>query len=172
LRAFATPSARRLALLLAGVLTLTETAGAMASASPVVPCRSGASSEFASFASLPAPASLEVMRHIAPGVAEERLRAMIPWAMADRDADWQVTDVAVIGRPLPARRFILGTEAGDQLHVWYESGGIAHLFHVAIFTRGGRRLVRHLAAGSLATLCDALASGKMVSGQEFHEDYW
>ncbi len=51
--------------------------------------------------------------------------------MAPRDAAWQVTDVVV--EPLPGRRFIQGGRSGSRWYVWYESGGIAHLYHLAIF---------------------------------------
>ncbi|MBI4533887.1 MAG: hypothetical protein HY711_08050 [Candidatus Melainabacteria bacterium] len=52
--------------------------------------------------------------------------------MADRDAPFQAG--CVVGEPpLPLRRFIFGAISPKQCIVFYESGGKAHLYHVALF---------------------------------------
>jgi hypothetical protein len=53
-------------------------------------------------------------------------------ALADRDQDWQPTDV-IMDATLPTRRFIQAGHVGSRWYVWYEQGGIAHSFHVALF---------------------------------------
>jgi len=83
-------------------------------------------------------ASFTSLDAMAPAIGVELGRRMaVPGAsaptpvMAPRDAAWQVTDV--VTEPLPGRRFILGGRTGSRWYVWYESGGVAHLYHLAIF---------------------------------------
>jgi len=55
--------------------------------------------------------------------------------------------------------------------VWYESGGIAHMFHVVVFNRGGGQawsVSRHLAEGSLINLCHRLE----VPAVSVYDQYW
>jgi len=89
--------------------------------------------------------------------------------IAPRDSDWQVTDVVSPGTPLLGRRFIAGGRIGERWYVWYESGGIAHLYHVAIFdllpTSPAPHLVLH-AAGSLDALCPVTAAQLVGRGAE------
>ena len=149
---------KRSAFPIAALLSLVGTCGALAEQSPTPPCRAGGQ-HFTSIESLPRPVMLTILHHFAPDEPIAQLVAAKPPLVAKRDADWQVTD-AHSDRDLPDRRFILGAQAGDQLLVWYETGGIAHMYHLAVFAQAGQgwRQSRHLADGSLAALCRRLGT--------------
>jgi hypothetical protein len=110
------------------------------------------------------------MRHFVPGTPDARLVGMESRAVARRDASWQAGDVMSPGPAPPGRRFILGAQSGDRLLVWYESGGIAHMYHLAVFNRrgGAWSLSRHLAEGSLPALCRRLDG----NGASAYDQYW
>jgi len=162
--------ARRLAPVLAALLALAGAHTALG-ASPGVPCRLGGGPLFASFESLPEPVSVELLRRFAPDDPEQKLAGQAQALIARAGANWQATDVVMPGQRLPGRRFILGDGDRDQLRVWYESGGIAHMYHVAKFARNAARrwtLSRHLAAGSLASLCRRLEA----EDASIYDQYW
>ena len=120
-------SRRTLGALVVAAATSLATAAA-AEPSPEVSCAL-AGNDTASFTSLDAMApaiGVELGRRMAVAGAGAPTPLMAP-----RDAAWQVTDVVV--EPLPGRRFILGGRTGSRWYVWYESGGVAHLYHLAIF---------------------------------------
>lgn len=78
--------------------------------------------------------------------------------IASRDAEWQATDVINPGPPVPGRRFIGGGKRGTTWFVWYERGGIAHTYDVALFELpSGVRAPLHIAhqSTSLPKLCAA-----------------
>jgi len=52
--------------------------------------------------------------------------------MANPGEDWQVTDVIQPGKELPGRRLIWAATDGAHCVVHFESGGIAHSFHVSV----------------------------------------
>ena len=163
--------AGRLSLLFVALPLLTHGFGAFGAPTPEVPCHQGNGPRFTSFESLPSPVPLDLLGRFAPEVPTSRLAAMAPTLMARRDADWQVTDVVRQGPALPGRRFILGTQGGDRLLVWYESGGIAHMFHVVVFDRGGSSawsVSRHLSDGSLVDLCHRLEA----PGASVYDQFW
>jgi len=101
---------------------------AAAEPSPQVSCNIAGNdtSSFASLDAMPPAIVAELGRRMAVAGAGAPTPLMAP-----RDAAWQVTDVVV--EPLPGRRFILGGRTGSRWYVWYESGGVAHLYHLAIF---------------------------------------
>ena len=75
---------------------------------------------------------------MAPQISEEIVRRMsdsdyttIGSIMAARNRNWQVGDVIIWD--LPRRRFIQGGRIGSRWYVWYEQGGIAHSYHLAVF---------------------------------------
>ena len=150
----------------------------MAAPSPAVTCRQGDASSakpYASFASLPEPVRLSMLTHMAPETPEQQLRTLAPMMMSERDEDWQVTDVGTLGRKLPGRRFIDGTGIGDRLYVWYESGGIAHMYHLAVYAQTGQRqpkLLNHFAAGSLAMLCRVLEGSTKIPENDLYQKFW
>jgi hypothetical protein len=83
--------------------------------------------------------------------------------------------VGTVGRNLPGRRFIDGTEIGDRLYVWYESGGIAHMYHLAVYAPTGQRqstLLKHFAAGSLAILCRVLEGSTTIPENDLYQKFW
>jgi hypothetical protein len=66
---------------------------------------------------------------------KEALRALFKeraFAMAEPDAEFQVTDV-VMKQGLPFRRLIIAACSADRCLVHYERGGIAHVYNVALF---------------------------------------
>jgi hypothetical protein len=67
-----------------------------------------------------------------------------PLEFADPGEEFQVTDV-IVNRRLPGRRLIFALASDDYWLMHYESGGIAHTFHLAIFAiHGGKaRFVWH-----------------------------
>ncbi len=150
---------RRVLVLCFCLLILAPIATTAAAPSPDVPCVPNHASRFTSFQALPAPVPLELLRRFAPDVPPAALATMTDSLIAKRDSDWQVTDVVSPGAQLPGRRFILGVQAADHVWVWYESGGIAHMFHVAVFEPGGGqpwRVSHHFVDGSVAKLCARL----------------
>ena len=159
---------KRSALVICALFSLAGTCAAMAAPSPTPPCGAGGR-QFTSFESLPQQVSLNILRHFAPDEPVAQLVASKNPLMAKRDADWQVTDVPG-NRDLPGRRFILGAHVGNQLLVWYESGGVAHMYHVAVFTQAGPqwRQSRHLAEGSLVALCRRLGT----RDTSVYDQYW
>jgi len=147
---------QRVVVLCASLLSPAWVVSAFATPRPDVPCLPAHGTRIASFRALPAPVPLEMLGRFAPGVPPATLADSL---IAERDAAWQVTDVVSPGAQLPGRRFILGFRAGDRVWVWYESGGIAHMFHVVTFEPGGGqpwRISGHRADGSLAKLCARL----------------
>jgi len=126
---------------------------ALAAPSPTVTCpleaKDGAT--FLSLDGLDARIVAELMRRFsAPATMS------IAEIVAPRDAEWQVTDVVMPGQPLLGRRFIQGGRAGTRWYVWYESGGIAHQYHAAIFDLPPAAPAPHLVThidGSLDQLC-------------------
>ena len=70
--------------------------------------------------------------------------AALGFAMAERGAPWNATDVLDSRRPLPSARFIAARQRGCTLAIDYEQGGIAHLRMTAVLSWDGRgwRLVR------------------------------
>jgi hypothetical protein len=70
-----------------------------------------------------------------PPSVREGLRALFKeraFAMAEPDAEFQVTDV-IIKRGLPFRRLIIAACSSDHCLVHYEKGGIAHAYNVVLF---------------------------------------
>jgi hypothetical protein len=57
-------------------------------------------------------------------------------SMAERDQPFQVTDVIIPGQPNPGRRIISGGHRGRDWFLWYEQGGVAYSWHVAVFRLG------------------------------------
>ncbi len=70
--------------------------------------------------------------------------------MADPGRDWQETDV-VTNVKLPTRRLIWAAKFGEYYLVHYESGGIAHSYHVLFAKNTGRkpRLIWHGVSNSM-----------------------
>jgi hypothetical protein len=165
--------------LLAFLLISAGMESATAATSPAVPCRQGDASTsakpYASFASLPEPVRFNMLAHMTPEMPEQQLRTLAPMMMGERDVDWQVTDEGTLGRNLPGRRFIYGTGIGDRLYVWYESGGIAHMYHLAVYAQIGQRqpkLLNHFAAGSLAMLCRVLEGSTKIPENDLYQKFW
>ena len=153
------------------LLIAARVTAAIAAESPDVPCLPGHASRIASFQALPAPIPIEMLGRFAPGVPPATLAMSADSLIAERDGAWQVTDVATPGARLPGRRFILGFRAADRVWAWYESGGIAHMFHVVVFEPGGGqpwRVSRHLADGSIATLCTRLET----AATSVYDQFW
>ncbi len=124
--------------------------------SPDLPCtgaysRAGAR-QYGDLLLMPAAAVAELVRHFGRAAATP---ADIAEMIAPRDADWEVGD-ALGPKPLPGRRFIQGIGSGNRLLIWYERGGIAHTYQLAILdasgSSGGYRLIADL-QGSLESLC-------------------
>jgi hypothetical protein len=64
--------------------------------------------------------------------------AALGFAMAERGAPWNPTDVLDSRRPLPSARFILARQRDCALAIRYEQGGIAHVRMTAILAWNGR----------------------------------
>ncbi len=143
-----------------GLVSLAGTAFA-GQPSPYLPCsdlsqRAGMQ-RYLAIGRMPEAAVAALMRHMGgTGTEPADIAAMI----APRDADWQVTDV-VMGRPLPFRRFIMAIGSANRMLIWYESGGLAHAYHLTTLeaSAGGDawRLVSDR-QGALQQLCDAAAA--------------
>jgi hypothetical protein len=56
--------------------------------------------------------------------------------MANPGEDWQVTDVIDPGKNLPGRRLIWAASDGTHCLVHFETGGIAHVFHMTVLELG------------------------------------
>jgi hypothetical protein len=67
--------------------------------------------------------------------------AALGFAMAERGAAWNPTDVLDSRRPLPSARFIAARQRGCALAIDYEQGGIAHVRMTAILAWNGRAWV-------------------------------
>ena len=158
------------AFLCAVLVGIVPWAPASAAPSPDVPCPPAGASRFTTFSTVPPPIQREMLGRFAPGLPSATLEAKADSLMAPRDATWQVTDVVTPGTRLPGRRFIEGFQTRDRVWVWYESGGLAHMFHVAVFESGrdqSWRVLRHVAEGTLKTLCSRLASPASGAYDEF-----
>lgn len=98
--------------------------------------------------------------------------------IAPRDANWQVTDVVSPGSRLLGRRFIGAGRRGKTWFVWYERGGIAHTFRVALFgLPDGARMAQPIAheETDLAHLCPAtlaLLEGGPAAGTGPYSNDW
>jgi hypothetical protein len=70
--------------------------------------------------------------------------AALGFAMAERGAPWNPTDVLDSRRPLPSARFLAARQRACTLAIDYEQGGIAYVRMTAILAWNGRgwRLVR------------------------------
>ena len=103
-------------------------ADAAPSPSPDCPALFAGRSMVLSLDAMPAPVAAALNAKFAAGgaVGDRKL-------IAGRDADWEPTDVVSPGLPLPGRRFIGGGRRGSAWFVWYERGGIAHIFFAAVF---------------------------------------
>lgn len=92
--------------------------------------------------------------------------------MAEPGAEFRVTDVIVNPR-LPIRRLIAAECSIDHCLVYYERGGIAHTWHVALFhwTPAATRFEwGGVAPGGLATIGDvrnAILSGAIKGSAKF-----
>jgi hypothetical protein len=64
--------------------------------------------------------------------------AALGFAMAERGAAWNPTDVLDSRRPLPSARFIAARQRGCTMAIDYEQGGIAHVRMTAILAWNGR----------------------------------
>lgn len=64
--------------------------------------------------------------------------AALGFAMAERGAPWNPTDVIDSSRPLPSARFIAARQRNCTLQIDYEQGGIAHVRLTAILAWNGR----------------------------------
>jgi hypothetical protein len=88
--------------------------------------------------------------------------------IAEPGAEFQATDVMVNPR-LPTRRLVTAGCSADHCLVYYERGGIAHTWHLALFhwTPAATRLDGGgIAPGGLTTVADlrnAILSGKIKS---------
>lgn len=85
--------------------------------------------------------------------------------IAEPGAEFQVTDV-VVNPKLPTRRLVRAGCSSDHCLVYYERGGIAHTWHVALFhwTPGATRLEwGGTGPGGLATI-DAVRNA-VLSGE-------
>ena len=91
--------------------------------------------------------------------------------IAEPDADFQVTDVAG-ARALPIRRLVAAGCSADHCLVYYERGGIAHTWQVALFhwTPAATRFEwGGVAPGGLMTIDDvrkAVLSGAIKSSNK------
>ena len=154
---------------IAGLLLLLSGPAMSGQPSPDLPCgedyaRQGAR-QFPAIEYLPSPLIAELMRHWgSSGTGPADVAMMI----ASRGADWQVTDV-VIGHPLPSRRFIMGIGYADRFLVWYESGGIAHTYHLVMLASGDVKDYRIVAdvQGTLPQLCRA---AEQLGAARLHPD--
>jgi hypothetical protein len=94
-------------------------------------------------------------------------------ALADPGTPFQATDV-VIGKLLPWRRMIAAGCSSDHCVVYYERGGIAHVFSIMVFKVDGtntRFEFGGAAPGGLAGL-DAV-KGALTSGSVIGQtQYW
>jgi hypothetical protein len=92
--------------------------------------------------------------------------------LADPGTPFQATDV-VIGKPLPWRRMIAAGCSADHCVVYYERGGIAHVFNIVVFKMDGaaaRFEFGGLASGGLAGLeavKGALANGSVIGQTQY-----
>ena len=67
-----------------------------------------------------------------PGVVQA-----LGFAMAERGAPFQATDVIGPGPRLPGARFVAARQIACRLALRYEQGGIAHTWNTAILERRG-----------------------------------
>jgi hypothetical protein len=93
-------------------------------------------------------------------------------AIAEPGAEFQQTDV-IVDPSLPIRRLVAAGCTSNHCLVYYERGGFAHTWHVALFhwTPAATRVEwGGSAPGGLATVDDvrkAILSGAVRSGQSF-----
>lgn len=161
----------------AGVLSIAGTAWA-GQPSPDPPCSNlyahAGVQQYRSIERLPPALVAELMRHWGrTGAAPADVAAVI----APRDADWQVTDV-VMGQPLPSRRFIMAVAEAGRFHIWYESGGLVHTYHLAILEASSGtneyRPVAHL-QGTLQQLCkvaETVGTGRVAGDGANDTGHW
>ena len=97
--------------------------------------------------------------------------------IAEPGAEFQATDVSA--RPkLPSRRLVVAGCSNDHCLVYYERGGVAHTWHVALFrwTPASTRFDGGgTAPGGLATIDEvrsALLSGEIKSPPSFLSHQW
>ena len=87
--------------------------------------------------------------------------------LADPGAPFQATDV-VMGTPLPWRRMIAAGSSKDHCVIYYERGGIAHVYTIVVFKLDGAKAHFEFggaAQGGLAgidAVKAALASGSVL----------
>jgi hypothetical protein len=142
-------------LCLASALTMAVAHGAAGGGVAAVPCHQDERVRATALSELPTGVRLTFLRGIAPEAADQALLANPDRFIARSGGAWQATDV-VSGPPLPARRLIEAFQRQGRWWIWYETGGIAHTYHVAIFSSQGRlgwRLGLAETAGSTAALC-------------------
>jgi hypothetical protein len=115
------------------LLAWATTAGIAAAApSPAVRCSIAGPHTGATYAAFPA----AIRNKIGP--------------MAERDQPFQVTDVIIPGQSNPGRRVISAGHRGPNWFVWYEQGGVAYSWHVAVLHLDGNGGVQVLANAILA----------------------
>ena len=113
----------------------------------------------------------ELLRRFAQGQPYDLNQLIAP-----RDGDWQATDVIMPGPTLPGRRFIQGGRVGDIWYVWYQTGGIAVMYHAAVFElppAAERPRLRAHTAGRLDDLCPfttAQLTGRVPAGPPY--EFW
>lgn len=163
---------RRFAAAIAAVI-IAAAGSAEAAPGPSVACPTLAKdgSVFLSLDQMDSRIVAELQRRFAQGQAYD-----ISQLIAPRDGDWQATDVIMPGPMLPGRRFLQGGRVGDTWYVWYQTGGIAIMFHAAIFElphAAEQPRLRAHTAGRLDDLCPftmAQLAGRGPAGQPY--DFW
>jgi hypothetical protein len=88
-------------------------------------------------------------------------------SLADPGAPFQATDV-VMGKPLPWRRMIAAGCSNDHCVVYYERGGIAHVYTIVVFKLDGAKAhfefggAAHGGLAGIDAVKAALASGSVL----------
>jgi hypothetical protein len=92
--------------------------------------------------------------------------------LADPGAPFQATDV-VMGKPLPWRRMIAAGCSSDHCVVYYERGGIAHVFQIVVFKLEGDKARFEFGGAAQAGLAGidgvktALANGSVLGQTQY-----
>jgi len=110
-----------------------------------------------------------------PAAVREALRDLFKdttLILADPGAPFQATDV-VMGKPLPWRRMIAAGCSQDHCVVYYERGGIAHVYTIVVFKLDGDKArlefggAAHGGLAGIEAVKDALVRERVIGQTEF-----
>jgi|HubBroStandDraft_6_1064221.scaffolds.fasta_scaffold77600_2 hypothetical protein len=105
-----------------------------------------------------------------------RLAGMDNFEMADPGEEYQVTDV-IVEKGLPFQRLLFAGISNGKYFIHYETGGIAHSYHVAVFSVDSERKVTFVWGGpggqgakDLTQLRTMVAAGVYKDDQAYYWD--